>query len=210
MTASWASWQLCAPLAARAVHLLLSVYEAFLTDVLELRRRSRRHVNGTAVSGRRPGKRETTLRLLNDALATELVCAERYKRQGFFASGLASGAISREFCEHAADEQRHAERIAERITELGGVPVLEPEGLVTPRRTDAIPSSSPLDVLEENLTAKRVAIDALAEISRFVAEDDPKTHRLLEEVILREEAHAEDLLRLLSSLDFDAPRQAAE
>jgi bacterioferritin len=196
--------------AARRLQVSSSVYEAFLTDVLELRRRSRRHVTGMGVAGTRRSRRETTIELLNDALATELVCALRYKRQSFFASGLASAAISREFCEHAADEQRHAERIAERIGELGGVPVLEPKGLVTTRRTDPIPSAAPLDVLEENLTAKRVAIDELAEIARFVADDDPKSRRLLEEIILREEAHAEDLLRLLSSLDFAVPPEAAE
>ncbi len=186
------------------------MYEPFLTDVLELRRRARRHLSGMGVAGSRRSRRETTIQLLNDALATELVCAQRYKRQSFFASGLASAAISREFCEHAADEERHAEQIAERIVELGGAPLLEPQGLVTARRSDPIPSSSPLDVLEENLTAKRVAIDELGEIARFVGDEDPKTHRLMEQIILREEAHAEDLLRLLSSLDFAAPAQAAE
>jgi bacterioferritin len=192
------------------VHVLSNVFDPFLTDVLELRRRSRRHVNGLRSPGSRAGKRETTVQLLNDTLATELVCAQRYKRQGVFTTGLASAAIAREFCEHAADEQRHAERIAERIVELGGAPVLEPVGLLTPQRADAVPSSSALDVLQENLTAKRVAIDALLEVIRFVGGEDPQTRRLLEEVLAREEAHAEDLLRLLSTLDFAATLEAAE
>jgi bacterioferritin len=172
----------------------------FLSDVRELRERARRHIQQGAVTENYRADRETVIRVLNEALATEIVCVLRYKRHYFMASGIHAQAVKEEFQEHAAEEQEHADRIAERITQLNGEPNLDPEGLATRSHSEYVEGSSLLDMIREDLVAERVAIESYGEIIRFLGNDDPTSRRLMEEILAKEEEHADDLQRLLATL----------
>jgi bacterioferritin len=172
----------------------------FLSDVRELRERARRHIQEGAVTENYRADRETVIRVLNEALATEIVCVLRYKRHYFMASGIHAQAVKEEFQEHAAEEQDHADRIAERITQLNGAPNLNPEGLATRSHSEYVEGGSLLEMIREDLVAERVAIESYSEIVRFLGNDDPTSRRLMEEILAKEEEHADDLQRLLSTL----------
>ena len=172
----------------------------FLTDVRELRERARRHIQQGAVTENYRADRETVIRVLNEALATEIVCVLRYKRHYFMASGIHAQAVAQEFQEHAAEEQDHADRIAERITQLNGEPNLNPEGLATRSHSEYVEGGSLLEMIREDLIAERVAIESYGEIVRYLANDDPTSRRLMEEILAKEEEHADDLQRLLLTL----------
>jgi bacterioferritin len=174
---------------------------AFLTDVQEIRRRAREHIEQGAVTPAYRANRDTVIQLLNDALATEIVCVLRYRRHYYMASGLASEAIAQEFLQHANDEQDHADQIAIRITQLGGAPDLNPAGLITRSHSEYVEGESLIDMIKEDLVAERVAIESYGEIIRYVGNDDPTTRRAMETVLAKEEEHADDLVRLLSRLD---------
>ena len=174
--------------------------EPFLTDVKELRRRARQHIEKGAVTEGYRGDRETVVRLLNEALATEIVCVLRYKRHYFMASGIHAQAVAQEFLEHAAEEQGHADQIAERITQLGGAPNLSPEGMLSRSHSEYIEGTTIVEMLREDLVAERVAIDSYGEMIRYVGTDDPTTRRMLEGILAVEEEHAEDLKTLLETL----------
>ena len=173
----------------------------FLTDVQELRRRARAHVESGAVTSGYKGDRETVIKLLNEALATELVCVLRYKRHHFMATGIHAEPVAAEFAQHAKDEQGHADEIAERITQLGGEPNFNPEGLLTRSHSEYVAGDSLTDMIREDLIAERVAIESYAEMIRYIGEDDPTSRRMLEEILAKEEEHADDMAKLLSSLD---------
>ena len=173
----------------------------FLTDVQELRRRARAHVESGAVTQGYKGDRETVIKLLNEALATELVCVLRYKRHYFMATGIHAEPVAAEFQQHAKEEQGHADEIAERITQLGGEPNFHPEGILTRSHSEYVEGDSLTDMIREDLIAERIAIDSYAEMIRYVGEDDPSTRRMLEEILAKEEEHADDMAKLLSSLD---------
>jgi bacterioferritin len=175
----------------------------FLTDVQEIRRRARQHIlNGAVTEGYR-GDRETVIRLLNEALATEIVCVLRYRRHYFMASGIHSQAVADEFLEHAKEEQNHADWIAERIVQLDGAPDLNPAGLLTRSHAEYVEGESLVDMIREDLIAERIAIESYGEIVRYLGEDDPTSRRLMEKILAVEEEHADDMKSLLESLRDD-------
>lgn len=183
--------------------------QPFLSDITELRRRAREHIESGAVTAGYRADRETVLRILNEALATEIVCVLRYKRHYFMATGLAATAIAAEFAEHAADEQHHADQIAERITQLGGEPNFNPEGLLTRSHSEYVAGSNSVEMIKEDLIAERIAIESYSEIIRYLDDKDPTTRRLLEEILAKEEEHADDLANMLVRLDATVHARAA-
>jgi len=177
--------------------------KSFLTDIKELRRRARSHIEQGAITAAYRGDRETVLRLLNEALATEIVCVLRYKRHYYMASGIHAQAVAEEFLEHASEEQAHADLIAERINQLGGEPDLNPEGLLTRSHSEYVEGDDLVDMIKEDLVAERIAIDSYSEMIRYIADDDPTTRRMLEGILATEEEHAEDLRMLIDALGKD-------
>ena len=175
----------------------------FLTDVEELRRRARQHIEEGAVTEGYRADRETVIRLLNEALATEIVCVLRYKRHYFMAQGIHSDPIAQEFLTHANEEQGHADQIAGRIVQLGGSPNFSPEGLLTRSHSEYVEGSTLLDMIKEDLVAERVAIDSYTEMIRYVGDNDYTTRRMLEGILAIEEEHADDLSSFLADLDKD-------
>ena len=172
----------------------------FLTDIETIRRRAREHIEKGAVTDGYKADRETVIKILNEALATEIVCVLRYKYHYFMAKGIHSKSVAAEFLEHATEEQAHADRIAERITQLDGTPNLNPEGLLTRSHSDYVEGDDVADMLKEDLVAERIAIDSYREIIQFLGNDDPTTRRMMEEILANEEEHAEDLSTLLENL----------
>lgn len=174
---------------------------AFLSDVVELRKRARREIEEGAVT---PGYRadlESVVKLLNVALATEIVCVLRYKRHYFMADGIHADPVKTEFLEHATEEQAHADKISERIRQLGGEPDLDPAGLLSKSQTEYQEGTSLVEMIREDLVAERIAIESYKEMIAFVGEDDPTTRRLFEWILGQEEEHADDLAHLLVSFD---------
>ncbi|HXG58005.1 MAG TPA: ferritin-like domain-containing protein [Thermoanaerobaculia bacterium] len=177
--------------------------KAFLSDVRELRRRARQHIEEGAVTGGYRADRDTVVRLLNEALATEIVCVLRYKRHYFMAQGIHADPIAQEFLQHAAEEQQHADQIAARIIQLGGEPNFSPEGLLTRSHSEYVEGSNLVDMIREDLVAERVAIDSYTEMIRFVGDDDITTRRMLEAILQVEEEHADDLAGFLADIEKD-------
>jgi len=140
------------------------------------------------------------IKLLNEALATEIVCTLRYKYHYFMASGIHSQAVKAEFLEHAQQEQEHADRIAERITQLDGKPNFNPDGLLSRAHADYAEGANLVDMIKEDLVAERIAIDTYRAIIEYIGGDDPTTRRIMEEVLAQEEEHAEDMATLLAQL----------
>ena len=169
----------------------------FLTDVRELRQRARKHIENGAVIENYRGDRKTVVKLLNVALATEIVCVLRYKRHYFMASGLEAGAVAAEFLVHANEEQGHADELAHRITQLNGEPDLNPEGMLSRAHSEYIEGHSLSDMIREDLVAERVAIESYGEVIRYVGDTDPTTRRMLEGILAKEEEHAQDMADLL-------------
>ena len=174
----------------------------FLTDVQELRRRARQHMEKGAVTESYQGDRPTIIKILNEALATELVCVLRYKRHYFMAKGINAQPIAAEFQEHAAEEQTHADSIAQRIAALGGAPDFNPQSLATRSHSEYVEGESLLDMVKEDLIAERVAIESYGEIIRYLGDKDPTTRRLMEGILASEEEHADDLVNILASLNI--------
>jgi len=168
-----------------------------LTDVRILRERAREHVERGAVTTDYGADRGAVIALLNEALATELVCVLRYKRHYAMAQGPHSAAARTEFAQHATEELGHADQIAERIVQLGGAPDFNPEGLADRSHAEYVEGASLRDMLREDLVAERVAIESYREMIAFVDGKDPTTRRLLEEILAVEEEHAEDIATLM-------------
>jgi bacterioferritin len=179
----------------------MATHQPFLTDVAELRRRARAHIENGAVTDGYKLDRETAIRVLNEALATEIVCILRYKRHYFSAQGLNSESVKQEFLEHANDEQRHADMIAERITQLGGDPDLNPEGMAMRSHSQYVAAGSLVDMIKEDLIAERIAIESYAEMVRFFGDGDPTSRRMMETILAQEEEHANDMADLLRRMD---------
>lgn len=173
----------------------------FLTDLEELRRRARQHIEEGAVTGGYRGDRETVIKLLNEALATEIVCVLRYRRHYFMAQGIHADPIAAEFLQHATEEQGHADQIAARIVQLGGEPNFSPEGLLMRSHSEYVEGVSLVDMIKEDLVAERVAIDSYSEMIRYIGDDDITTRRMLEQILAVEEEHADDLASFLADLD---------
>jgi bacterioferritin len=177
----------------------------FLSDVKELRRRAREHIENGAVTPLYRADREIVVRLLNEALATEIVCVLRYKRHYFMTQGIASPAVAQELLEHAGEEQQHADEIAQRITQLNGEPDLNPEGLLSRSHSEYVEGGSLIDMIKEDLVAERIAIESYTEIIRYLGDDDPTTRAMLERILAREEEHAQELSDLLVSYGQPGP-----
>ena len=174
--------------------------KAFISDVKAIRERARKHIENGAVTEGYKADRETVIRLLNEALATEIVCVLRYKRHYFMAQGIHAQAVAAEFLQHATDEQGHADQLSARIVQLGGAPNWSPEGLQTRSHAEYVEGETLVDMLKEDLVAERIAIDSYADMIRYVGEDDPTTRRLLETILAVEEEHADDLATLLATI----------
>jgi bacterioferritin len=173
---------------------------AFLSDIQTLRKRAREHIAQGAVTPGYHADRGVVLRLLNEALATEIICVLRYKRHHFMAKGIHAEGVAAEFLEHAADEQTHADQIAARITQLGGAPDFSPDGLATRSHAEYVEGETLEDMIKEDLVAERIAIDSYREMIQYLAEADPTSRRMLEEILAKEEEHADDLANLLEDL----------
>lgn len=176
----------------------------FLTDVKTLRERARRHIEEGAVTEGYTGNRENVINILNEALATEIVCNLRYKSHYFRADGLNASVAAQEFLEHAEQEQQHADWLAERIVQLGGKPNFSPEGLLSRSHAEFIEGENLREMIKEDLIAERIAIDSYREVIRYLGDDDPTTRRILEDILAQEEEHADDMAGLLQDLPADA------
>lgn len=179
----------------------------FLTDIKELRARARKHIEEGAVTQGYAADRDTVLKLLNEALATEIVCTLRYRRHYFMAKGIQSQSVAAEFLEHANEEQGHADQIAERIVQLGGEPNFSPEGLSSRSHAEYIEGDSLLDMIKENLVAERIAIESYSEMIRYFGDKDPTSRRLMEEILAVEEEHADDMADLLADMPSNQAKQ---
>jgi bacterioferritin len=167
-----------------------------LTETKELRARARKHIEEGAITEDYHADKQTIIDLLNQALATELVCVLRYRRHYFMAAGINAKSVAQEFMEHATQELDHADKIAQRIVQLGGEPDFNPDTLSARSHAEYIPASSLQEMIKEDLIAERIAIESYREMINYIANSDPTTRRLLEEVLAVEEEHAEDLASL--------------
>ena len=172
----------------------------FLTDIKTLRERARKHIEQGAITEGYKGDRETAIKILNEALATEIVCVLRYKRHYFTASGIHAEGVAAEFLQHANEEQGHADQIARRIVQLNGAPDFDPAGLVTRSHAEYVEGDTLIDMIKEDLVAERIAIDSYREMITYFGNDDPTSRRLMEEILAVEEEHADDLVSLLEEL----------
>jgi bacterioferritin len=180
----------------------------FLTDIQVLRERARAEIDKGPVTSAYGADLERVIQVCNEALATEIVCVLRYKRHYYTATGIHSEPVAREFLEHAADEQRHADLLSERIVQLGGRPDLDPARLSGRAHTEYDASVELVDMIREDLVAERVAIASYTEIAQWIGEGDPTTRRLFEELLADEEDHADDLASLLERLPADLENQS--
>ncbi|HEY8038661.1 MAG TPA: ferritin-like domain-containing protein, partial [Polyangiaceae bacterium] len=169
--------------------------------IKELRRRAREHIEKGAVTAGYKVDRDTALKILNEALATEIVCVLRYKRHYYAATGINAEGAKAEFLQHAAEEQTHADQISERITQLGGLPNLDPQGLLTRSHSEYVEGKTLVEMIKEDLVAERIAIESYSEMVRFFGDGDPTSRRLMEEILAKEEEHANDLADLLKKMD---------
>lgn len=172
----------------------------FLTDIKTLRERARAHIEQGPITTAYGADRERVIQVLNEALATELVCILRYKRHYYTATGLNAGPVAAEFLQHANEEQLHADQIALRITQLRGEPNFNPEGLATRAHAEYDDSLELLDMVREDLVAERIAIESYSEMIAWLGPNDPTTRRMLEAILAVEEEHANDLLGILEEM----------
>ncbi|HXZ10276.1 MAG TPA: ferritin-like domain-containing protein [Paraburkholderia sp.] len=170
---------------------------SFVMDVQKIREQARKHMSDGPVTQSYGADRDTVLRLLNDALATEIVCVLRYKRHHFMAKGINSEAVAAEFLEHANEEQQHADTLAARIVQLGGEPDFAPASLATRSHSEYKEGENLTDMVRENLVAERIAIDTYRSIIHYLGDNDVTTRRLFEEILAVEEEHADDMADLL-------------
>jgi bacterioferritin len=171
--------------------------DAFVSDVKKIRDRARKQIETGAVTAGYLGDAEQVCKVLNEALATELVCVLRYKAHYYAAVGINSEGVKAEFLQHANDEQLHADQLSERITQLNGEPNLNPEGLATRSHSLYETSADLATMIKEDLVAERIAIDTYGEIVRWLGEKDPTSRRLMESLLEKEEEHANDMNDLL-------------
>jgi bacterioferritin len=170
----------------------------FRADIEEIRRRALDKMDEGAVTAFYKADREKVIDVLNEVLATETVCTLRYRNHYFMAKGIHASGVEDEFLEHANDEQAHADQVAKRITELGGVPNLNPEGLATRSHAQYGTGEQLEEMIKEDLIAERIAVATYSEIVRWLGTDDPTTRRMMEELLAKEEEHADDMAKLLS------------
>ncbi|HKT71774.1 MAG TPA: ferritin-like domain-containing protein [Steroidobacteraceae bacterium] len=172
-----------------------------LSQIKEIRERARQQITNGPVTQDYTLDREQVINILNEALATELVCVLRYKFHYFMASGIHSHAVKAEFKEHALEEQGHADQLAERIKQLGGKPEMNPAVITSVSHSEYKEGNSLLDMVKEDLIAERIAIETYREIVRFFGDRDPTSRLLMEQILAKEEEHADDLTDLLFTID---------
>ena len=172
----------------------------FLTDIKTLRERARKHIENGAVTEGYSADRETVIKLLNEALATEIVCVLRYRRHYFMATGINAESVAAEFLQHSNEEQGHADEIARRIVQLKGEPNFNPDGLLTRSHAEYQEGTSLIEMIKEDLVAERIAIDSYREMITYFGNDDPTSRRMMEGILAMEEEHADDLVTLLEKM----------
>ena len=170
-----------------------------MSSVETLRAHARRKIEEGAVTAGYAAIRDQVVKLLNEALATEIVCMLRYKRHYFMATGVHAEGVAAEFLEHATQEQEHADQIAKRIVQLGGEPDFSPDTLTKRSHAEYVPGKDLIDMVKENLIAERIAIDSYKEMIEVIGNDDTTTRRMLEWILSVEEEHADDLAGLLDA-----------
>ncbi|KAA8694148.1 Bacterioferritin [Pseudomonas syringae pv. helianthi] len=180
--------------------MMISAPQSQLSDVNTLRQRARQNVEDGAVTEGYSADRETVLRLLNESLATELVCVLRYKRHYYMASGLKASVAAAEFLEHAEQEAQHADKLAERIVQLGGEPEFNPDTLSKNSHAQYVAGNTLKEMVYEDLVAERIAVDSYREIIQYLGDSDPTTRRIFEEILAQEEEHADDMADILNDL----------
>ena len=173
----------------------------FLTDIKTLRERAREKIEQGPITSSYGADRDRVIEVLNEALATEIVCVLRYKRHYYMADGLNAGPVAAEFLQHANEELGHADQIALRITQLQGEPNFNPDGITDRSHAEYVEGETLVDMIKEDLVAERIAIESYSEIIRWLGDKDTTTRRLMEEILAVEEEHADDLLSLLADLD---------
>ncbi len=176
----------------------------FLTDIETIRERARKEIDKGPVTDAYGADLERVLRVLNEALATEIVCTLRYKRHYYTASGLLAEPVAAEFLEHAEEEQQHADKLAQRIVQLGGEPDFNPDTLTKRSHAEYDASTDLADMLKEDLVAERVAVASYTEIIQWLGTGDPTTRRVFEDLLAQEEEHADDLRGLLERVPLAA------
>ena len=174
--------------------------QPFLTDVKTLRERARKHIEQGAITDTYRADRATVVKLLNEALATEIVCVLRYRRHHFMAAGINADAVATEFLTHANEEQQHADQIAARIVQLNGEPNFNPEGLLSRSHAEYVEGETLVDMIKEDLVAERIAIDSYREMIDYLGDKDSTTRRMMEGILAMEEEHADDLVGMLEDL----------
>ena len=174
-----------------------------ITQIQELRDRARKQITEGAVTGDYTLDRKQVIAILNEALATEIVCVLRYKFHYFMATGIHSQAVKEEFKEHADEEQEHADQIAERIKQLGGKPEMNPAHLTSRSHSEYKEGTSLADMIREDLIAERIAIESYREIIQFLGDKDPTSKRLMEHILAKEEEHADEMADLLFAVEPD-------
>jgi bacterioferritin len=172
-----------------------------LTDIPTLRKRARQHIEEGAVTEGYAAERDAVVKMLNEALATELVCVLRYKRHYFMASGIHAASVAAEFQEHADQEMAHADSLAKRIVELRGEPNFSPDGLAARSHAEYVEGKTLKDMIKEDLVAERIAIESYREMIGYLGDRDPTTQRMLKEILAMEEEHAEDLSSLMEGMN---------
>lgn len=171
-----------------------------LTDVTTLRAQARAHIDEGAVTAGYAADRIAVLKMLNEALATEVVCVLRYRRHHFMARGIHARNPADEFLVHSNEELGHADRLAARIVQLGGEPDFDPDGLSLRSHAEYVSAGTLVEMIRENLVAERIAVASYREMIQYLGDADPTTGQLLREILLVEEKHADELARLLTGL----------
>ena len=174
-----------------------------IKQIQEIRERARQQITEGAVTKDYQLDRKQVISILNEALATELVCVLRYKFHYFMASGIHSQSVKEEFLEHANEEQQHADSLAERIKQLGGKPEMNPSILTDRSHSEYKEGTSLTDMIREDLIAERIAIESYREIIQFLGDKDPTSKRLMEQILAKEEEHADDMADLLFAVQPD-------
>lgn len=173
----------------------------FLKNIEEIRARARQQIEDGPMTKDYRLDREQVISILNEALATEIVCVLRYKFHYFMATGIHSAAVAAEFRQHAQEEQQHADRIAQRIRQLGGKPQMHPEVIAKASHSEYQEGSSLADMIREDLVAERIAVETYREIVNYFGEHDPTSRLMMEEILAKEEEHADDLVNLLFAVE---------
>jgi bacterioferritin len=171
-----------------------------MTDIPTLRARARQHIEDGSVTSGYAADREAVIKMLNEALATEIVCMLRYKRHYFMATGIHAAPVAAEFLQHANEELLHADRLAERIIQLRGAPNFSPDGLAARSHAEYVEGTTLKEMIKEDLIAERIAIESYREMIGYLGDKDPTTRRMLIEILALEEEHADDLSSLLAGL----------